>query len=224
MKITCVALSVLSLVSISDAVRDAKRFRSKKNAVCFLGCTPYVDPVNGEKGLNKYKALVDDMTDNCDLILHLGDTKAGSAVCNSTIMTGPLHIIADSAKAKGVAFMYTPGDNELNDCHRDGSRVPSRAAEYYKAEEARKFLLSDMGMDANPEKDVTGVFAVEAHYKNGTVPGTSKPYSCDFDKLIMTKDAVIATIEMPGSAVRNMYLTFSLLGQSFTPLFCNIFP
>jgi hypothetical protein len=80
-----------------------------------------------------------------------------------------------------------------------------------------------MGMDANPEKDVTGVFAVEAHYKNGTVPGTSKPYSCDFDKLIMTKDAVIATIEMPGSAVRNMYLTFSLLGQSFTPLFCIIF-
>ena len=36
-------------------------------------------------------------------------------------------------------------------------------------------------MDVNYDLDMTGVFAVEAHRKNGTVPGTNKPYSCDFD-------------------------------------------
>jgi hypothetical protein len=38
-----------------------------------------------------------------------------------------------------------------------------------------------MKMDVNYDLDMTGVFAVEAHRKNGTVPGTNKPYSCDFD-------------------------------------------
>jgi hypothetical protein len=206
MKFSGVVLSALSLVSISDAVRTVKKFKSKKNAVCFLGCTPYVDPYDGEKGLNKYKALVEDMADNCDLIMHLGDTKAGSAPCDKKVMTDPLHILVDAAKAKGTAVMYTVGDNECNDCHRDGSKVPPRDAEIYRADEARQFLLTDMGMDANPEKDLTGVYAVEAHYKNGTIPGTTKPYSCDFDKLVLTKDAVVISIEMPGSSVCNSYV------------------
>ena len=38
-------------------------------------------------------------------------------------MTEPLHVIVDAAKAKGAAFLYAIGDNELNDCHRDGSKV-----------------------------------------------------------------------------------------------------
>jgi len=115
------------------------------------------------------------------LVFFSGDTKAGAAPCTKLLMTDPLHVIADSAKAKGIPFLYTIGDNENNDCHRDGSRVPPRAADFYKAEDARRFVLDDMDMDINYDLDVTGVFAVEAHRKNGTIPGTTKPYSCDFD-------------------------------------------
>ena len=201
MKFTGVALS-FCLISLAGAKRDGKRFRSKKNSICFIGCTPYVNPTDPLKGINKYKALVADMADNCDLMLHLGDTKAGAAPCTKSLMTDPLHILVDAAKAKGVAVMYAIGDNENNDCHRDGSKVPPRAADFYKAEDARGFVLTDMGMNVNYEKDLTGVYALEAHYKNGTIPGTSKPYTCDFDKLIVTQDAVVITIETPGSNVR----------------------
>jgi len=200
MKFTGIALS-FCLISISDAKKNAKRFRSKKNAVCFLGCTPYVNPTDPLKGINKYIALVDDMADNCDLIMHIGDTKAGSAACMKGLMTDPLHILVDAAKAKGVAVMYGIGDNEMNDCHRDGSKSVPRYADFYKAEDARRFVLDDMGMNltVNFDRDVTGVFAAEGHKKNGTIPGTSKPYSCDFDKLMVTEDAVVISLEIPGS-------------------------
>jgi len=204
MKFLIALAFVATLVSAEKEERQlrraGKKFRGKKNAVCAIGCTPYVNPVDPLKGIDKYKALVDDMTDSCDLILHLGDTKAGAAPCNNTIMTEPLKIIVKSAKDKGVAFLYSIGDNELNDCHRDGSRSSPRAAEFYKAADARAFMISEMKMDVNFDKDMTGVFAVEAHRKNGTIPGTTKPYSCDFDKLLVSKDAVIATIESMGSS------------------------
>jgi hypothetical protein len=122
-----IALALIATCVSAQEERElhkiGKKLRSKKNAVCVIGCTPYVNPADPNKGINKFKALVDDMTDNCDVIVHNGDTKAGSAPCTKSLMTEPLHIIADAAKAKGVAFIYAIGDNENNDCHRDGSKV-----------------------------------------------------------------------------------------------------
>ena len=122
-----IALALIATCVSAQEERElhkiGKKLRSKKNAVCVIGCTPYVNPADPNKGINKFKALVEDMADNCDVIVHNGDTKAGSAPCNKFIMTEPLHVIVDAAKAKGAAFLYSIGDNELNDCHRDGSKV-----------------------------------------------------------------------------------------------------
>jgi hypothetical protein len=170
---------------------------STKKGVCVIGCTPYVNPADPAGGILKYQALVDDMAQNCEVMVHVGDTKAGAAVCNKDLMTGPLKTMAAAAAKYGSIALYAPGDNELNDCHRDGSIVPPRPADFYKASDARAFLITDMNI--NSGKDLTGAYNVAQHTMAGTIPGTSSPYSCDFDKYVESDTYAVATLEVMGS-------------------------
>ena len=118
-------------------------------------------------------------------------------MCNETIMAGPVEMMMEAAACEGKALLYAPGDNELNDCHRDGSRVPPRPADYYKAEDARNFLID--AFDLTSETDVTGKYEVKKHHKTGTIPGTSDSYSCDFDAYLEMDDYAVITLEVLGS-------------------------
>jgi hypothetical protein len=71
------------------ATNEAKRI---SRGLCVIGCTPYVNPYDDAQGILKYEALVKDMSENCDIMVHVGDTKAGAAVCNSDLMVSWLVI------------------------------------------------------------------------------------------------------------------------------------
>ena len=46
---------------------------------------------------------------------------------------------------------------------------------------------------------VTGEFAVEHHHKEGNIPGTDEPFSCDFDNYMEFDEYAVATVEVPGA-------------------------
>ena len=109
--------------------------------------------------------------------------------------------MVEAASKTGAMVLYSPGDNELNDCHRDGSREPPRPADFYKAAEARDFLISDLGVSNAKGTDLTGKYIVDSHSMDGTIPGTSDSYDCAFDKYYAHKKEgyAVATIEVLGS-------------------------
>ena len=66
-----IALALIATCVSAQEERElhkvGKKLRSKKNGVCVIGCTPYVNPADPLKGINKYKALAEDMAENCDV-------------------------------------------------------------------------------------------------------------------------------------------------------------
>jgi len=51
------------------------------------------------------------------LTIHLGDMKSGSSACTDAYIKG----IRDALNSYSGALVYTPGDNEWTDCHRNAS-------------------------------------------------------------------------------------------------------
>lgn len=190
-------LALLSNAEDSNPSLRRELRRKPIRNVCVIGCTPYVNLYNGNNGIEKFKALLKDMADDCDMIVHVGDTKTGGAPCNKDTMSAPLHMVINATKPKSKMVLYAIGDNEATDCHRAASRPVPIAAEYLKAADAREFFVNDLNMSNG--RDLTGRFRVESHIKLGNIPGTSQPYSCDFDKLVVAKDFILITIEVPGS-------------------------
>ena len=167
--------------------------------LCVIGCTPYVDFSAQAGGVRKYRRLVREMASNCDVLVHIGDTKAGNMPCNRTVMTWSVHILKQAARQRGKLALYAPGDNELNDCHRfasrDGNPIPS---DFYKAIDARTYLVDNLRL--RHRRDLTTRFKVDNHYMpNANVPGTSDAYSCDFDKYVELENYAVATLEVIGS-------------------------
>ena len=82
-----IALAFLFVSSVASETRLLKgKNGRKKNAVCVVGCTPYVNPNDENAGILKWLKLVDEMAEECDVMVHVGDTKAGAAVCNKDLM------------------------------------------------------------------------------------------------------------------------------------------
>lgn len=161
------------------------------DGVCVLGCTPYVKFTT--QGLAKYRKLVSDMVQDCDIIVHIGDTKSGRMPCNETLMTESLHILMDAARTEGTMVLYAAGDNEINDCHR----FAPEAADFYRAADARQYLIDHLQLKL--PTDLTGQHGVENHKMEGVIPGTTIPYSCEFDKYVATDQYAVATLEVLGS-------------------------
>jgi hypothetical protein len=101
--------------------------------------------------------------------------------------------------------LYAIGDNESPDCHRSASTIPE---EFAIAADARTFLVHELQI--NSGADLTGRYRVESHKKNGTIPRTTLPYSCDFEKLVVGQDFVFITIEAPGSEVCCTKIIYSI--------------
>lgn len=95
MKVSSVV--VLLFFSVSSA-HSAKEGQAKKGTatttnepkssrgLCVVGCTPYINPYDETAGVRKWNALVQEMAENCDIMVHVGDTKAGGAVCDRDLM------------------------------------------------------------------------------------------------------------------------------------------
>lgn len=181
----------------SPSLRRKLQRRKIPRNVCVIGCTPYVNLYNGSNGIEKYKAMLTDMAMDCDMIVHVGDTKTGGTPCNNDTMSLPLHMMINATRPQRKMALYAIGDNEATDCHRAASRPVPIAATYVKAADARAFLVNDLKM--NSGMDLTGRHKVEGHQKLGNIPGTTQPYSCDFDKLVVGRDFILITIEVPGS-------------------------
>jgi len=71
--------------------------------VCVTGCSPYTEPP-----FPTWSHMVSEMSKECKLMVHVGDTKSGSGVCDDDLMAGPLRIMV----ATGTPTLYTLGDNE----------------------------------------------------------------------------------------------------------------
>jgi hypothetical protein len=170
--------------------------------LCVVGCTPYVDPTDPTTGILKYRELVREMAKDCDVLVHVGDTKPGKMACNRTLMTNAVHILEEAGRLENKLVLYAPGDNELNDCHRHASSSSKVPSDIYKAADARQFLVEDLRLEM--WTDLTGRYPLDNHdMSDETVPGTAQPYSCDFDKYVELDNYAIATLEVLGS---HMYL------------------
>lgn len=57
------------------------------------------------------------VTAGTPFLVHVGDIKAGGAPCTDA----NLRVVADLFRSQPVPVVYTPGDNEWTDCHREGA-------------------------------------------------------------------------------------------------------
>lgn len=80
-----------------------------------LGDMPYGEPAEVNP---TYEALIAEVNARApDLVLHIGDTKSGSTPCSDEMLGQQLTYL-DSFEAPTI---YSPGDNEWTDCHREAA-------------------------------------------------------------------------------------------------------
>ncbi|ARE39938.1 putative transmembrane protein [Rhodovulum sp. P5] len=77
-----------------------------------LGDVPYGKP---ETVFPPFEALIDQINaTNPDLVVHIGDTKSGSTLCDNAMLDAQLGYLNSFT----APTLYSPGDNEWTDCHR----------------------------------------------------------------------------------------------------------
>ena len=158
------ALAAVLGVAASLAQADQFKFIA-------LGDLPYGDP---ENVYGPYEALIGKINDrNPDLVLHIGDTKSGGSLCSNPILDDQLGFL----NSFDAPLIYTPGDNEWTDCHREnaGGFDPLERLTYirdtYFADPAKSFgrrqaSLTHQGKRGYPENvrlTHKGVAFIAAH-------------------------------------------------------------
>ena len=79
-----------------------------------LGDTTYAPPADN----SLYDGLIDAINAARPAFsIHVGDIKAGTGACSDTVFQEQL----DFLNSFETALVYTPGDNEWTDCHREGA-------------------------------------------------------------------------------------------------------
>jgi hypothetical protein len=93
-----------------------------------------------------------------DLVIHLGDIKAGSTACTDVYIKG----IRDALNSYAGALVYTPGDNEWTDCHRNAT-APFNPVDRLNFLRAKFFYQPGMTLGVAPRQVLTqgggGTFA-----------------------------------------------------------------
>jgi hypothetical protein len=89
---------------------------ASKNAIdlAVIGDVPY-----GAGAANLFPTLIESINRDASVrrAVHVGDTKSGSTVCSDEWF----HFIYDSFESFKDPLVYTPGDNEWTDCHRNNN-------------------------------------------------------------------------------------------------------
>jgi hypothetical protein len=115
------------------------------------------------------------------LVVHLGDIKSGSTACTDAYIKG----IRDAVDSYSGAFVYTPGDNEWTDCHRNAAD-PRNPVERLGFLRAKFFYRPGASLGIRP-RDV---------FSQQSEPGFS-----DFveNQAWIESKTVFAVINLPGS-------------------------
>lgn len=102
----CLFAAVMVLSGASPGWAGTLRFFA-------VGDLPYL-PAEADQLRDLFDRAVAEGT---PFLIHVGDIKAGNAPCSDT----NLFEIADIFRAQPVPVVYTPGDNEWTDCHRESA-------------------------------------------------------------------------------------------------------
>lgn len=139
--------------------------------VIALGDAPYGKP---EEVYAPYEALIGAINARSpELVIHVGDTKSGSTPCSDALLGDQMAFLNSVA----APLLYTPGDNEWTDCHREkaGSFDPLERLAHiratYFAKPARSFGKAPVpvttqaaaGYPENARLMLNGVMVVTAH-------------------------------------------------------------
>ncbi len=80
-----------------------------------LGDAPYGEPA---EVYPTYETLIKTINDRApQLVIHVGDIKSGSTPCSDELLSQQLNFMNTFA----APVLYTPGDNEWTDCHRENA-------------------------------------------------------------------------------------------------------
>lgn len=101
----------LSVVALLCGVIMSSAQASEPVRLLALGDMPYR---GAEQDVQFAQLLADAGAAQADLIIHVGDTKSGTAPCTDAF----LERMRDQLDAVDGALLYTPGDNEWTDCSR----------------------------------------------------------------------------------------------------------
>ncbi len=107
------ALMILTSAAPSDG-QQGPTGHVTPSTIAVLADTPY-----GTALADNFDALIDDVnsTPGVRTVVHLGDTKSGGTSCDDNYLS---FIRAQFRKFKDP-LLYTPGDNEWTDCHRESN-------------------------------------------------------------------------------------------------------
>jgi hypothetical protein len=110
--VLCIVLAIGSASTGCSALRSSTQSASEAFSFALIGDMPYLpqDDV-------KFERLMDDLNADASLawIMHAGDVKTGASPCSDEYLE---HRLAMLQQFKHP-LVYTPGDNEWADCHRD---------------------------------------------------------------------------------------------------------
>jgi Calcineurin-like phosphoesterase len=108
MKLRVAVLSMVLAAAATTAAAETFKFVA-------IGDMPYGDPA---KTYPPFKALIGAINARKpDFTIHVGDIKAGNGACSDAVFQEQLDFMGSFASA----LVYTPGDNEWTDCHREGA-------------------------------------------------------------------------------------------------------
>jgi hypothetical protein len=136
-----------------------------------LGDVPYGAP---DAVFPPFEALIDEINaTDPDLVIHIGDTKSGSSLCDNAMLDAQLGYL----NRFEAPTIYSPGDNEWTDCYREkaGKFDPLERLDYirktYFADPATSFGQSqitlehqgDAGYPENTRMEMNDVYFIAAH-------------------------------------------------------------
>jgi hypothetical protein len=118
----------LSVLSSAYAVADEAKLSTANNfAFALIGDAPY-----GQAMETSFAYLVDAVNDDSDIqfVIHAGDIKSGGERCSDDLLTRRFKLFQKFEHP----FIFTPGDNEWTDCHRDsnGNYLPTERLDFLR--------------------------------------------------------------------------------------------
>src|SRR5262245_6391791 len=103
---------VVAAIGARNAPADDDQHAARPFTIGVIGDMPYTAQQQAA-----FQQFIDAMSADTSfrLVLHLGDIKSGSTACTDAYIMG----IRNMLNTYVGALVYTPGDNEWTDCHRN---------------------------------------------------------------------------------------------------------
>lgn len=114
-KTICILLGLCSIsaTAMADPDPDKKGGPSKTTRIALIGDLPYRDT-----DIARFDDVLREINETqIDFTIHTGDIKSGSSTCADEL----LRVRFDQLAQLKRPLIYTPGDNEWTDCHREAA-------------------------------------------------------------------------------------------------------